>query len=126
MEPLFLIGCLYQRTKQFILSISTALHLPECGYQPSEDEVFLLLLLLFPSFPFRLFLPFLSSLSFFPLFSFHCSLSTPVLCSSFLYYRNSNGMFSLLSGSTGHSCIQREEKARGRIRTPKDGLRPLA
>lgn len=48
----------------------------------------------FPPFPF---LPFLSSLSFFPLFSFHCSLSTPVLRSSFLYYRNSNGVFSLLS-----------------------------
>lgn len=56
--------------------------------------------------------PFLSSLSFFPLFSFHCSLSTPVLRSSFLYYRNSNGVFSLLSGSTGYSCMQREEKSK--------------
>ena len=52
----------------------------------------------FPPFPF---LPFLSSLSFFPLFSFHCSLSTPVLRSSFLYYRNSNGVFSLLSRVNG-------------------------
>ncbi len=48
-------------------------------------------------FSFSSFLPFLFSLSFFPLFSFHCSLSTPVLRSSFLYYRNSNGVFSLLS-----------------------------
>lgn len=48
----------------------------------------------FPPFPF---LPFLSSLSFFPLFSFHCSLSTPVFRCFSLYYRNSNGVFSLLS-----------------------------
>ena len=77
-------------------------------------------------FCFHLFLFVFSSLSFPLLASSLCSLSTPVLRSSFLYYRNSNGVFSLLSESTGHSCIQREEKARGRIRTPKDGLRPLA
>ncbi len=60
---------------------------------------FHLFLFVFSSLSFSLlasslcFLPFV----FFPLFSFHCSLSTPVLRSSFLYYRNSNGVFSLLS-----------------------------
>lgn len=67
-------------------------------------------------FCFHLFLFVFSSLSFPLLASSLCFLSivlsTPVLRSSFLYYRNSNGVFSLLSGSTGHSCIQREEKSK--------------
>lgn len=67
-------------------------------------------------FCFHLFLFVFSSLSFPLLASSLCFLSivlsTPVLRSSFLYYRNSNGVFSLLSGSTGHSCIQRKEKSK--------------
>ena len=76
---------------------------------------FHLFLFVFSSLSFPPF-PFLSSLSFFPLFSSLCFLSIvlsiPVFRCFSLYYRNSNGVSSLLSGSTGHSCIQREEKSK--------------
>ena len=93
---------------------------------------FHLFLFVFSSLSFSLlasslcFLPFV----FFPLFSSLCFLSI-VLSPRQSYAAPSfiigiaMECFRCCQGSTGYSGIRRKGKARGRIRTPKDGLRPL-
>ena len=81
-------------------------------------------------FCFHLFLFVFSSLSFSLLASSLCFLSI-VLSPRQSYVAPSfiigiaMECFRCCQGSTGYSGIRRKGKARGRIRTPKDGLRPL-